>query len=242
MRSQRRKQAEQPADSKNSTSKKQKVASKKVGKVALACLLREATLLRCSLVHLGGSRQKAALWISTNQWKQILLRVVLPFFVGSAQLEKQSRYGTNNTDSVGESQLADSWLQYPELVKPTSESNRVKYLYSGCVRPAAWSKIDHKKAAGGLPGTSTRSNSTPLVRKWCSTDGYYYVEFKVLGVLALVEDEYDEKELASKARGLRRARAEALKARLKREGEWRTENENYTVRVSQRIEETSTKK
>ena len=232
MRSQRRKQAEQPPVSQTTVPKKQRVASK-VGKVALACLSREASLLRCSLVHAEGSRQRAALWISLNQWKLIILRVVMAIFVGSTQLEKLRRNGTDNEEILStESQLGDSWLQHPELVKPTSESNRVKYLNSGCVKPAAWSKINHKKAADGQPGPSTRSNSTPLVRKWASTEGYVYVEFKVMGVLALIEDEFDEKELASRTKGLGKPRAEELKASLRREGKWSKVNESYIFWVS----------
>lgn len=227
MKVERRKKATKLAVDKTTNTKQQPAP----GTVALACLQREASLLRCSLVHGAGCRQIAALWISKYQWEQVIKRVVLAFFVCSPQLVRL-RIGGQDNEDLGDGEVEASWLQHPSLVKESNESRRIQCLHSGCVRPAALSKINHQKAVVGLAGTSTRTSSRALVRKWASTQGYYYVEFKVLGVLARIEDEYGEEELASRTRGLRRATAEQLKASLAREGKWTTVNYNYISQVS----------
>ncbi len=208
------------------------MASKKVGKVALACLHRPASLLKCSLVPAGGGdRKKAAFWISKHQWNQIILRVVLAFFVGSPQLAKLRTDGEHNKDSITSS-LENSWIQHPALVKKSNETKRVADLHSGCVRPAAWSTIDHQKVVDELGGSSTRPKS-PVLRKWVSSDGYYYVEFEVLGVLALIAHNYTKNELADRTKGIRSAaRKEAIANRLKKEGIWLEKNPYYIPQVS----------
>lgn len=171
-----------------------------------------------------------------NQWKQLILLVVMAFFVGSPQLIKLRRGGKDNTDlgdGSRDTPMADFWLQRPELVKPSNESSRIKYLVSGCVRPVAWSKINHEDVVDALPGTSTRSKKSPLVRKWASTEGYTYVEFEVDGVIACIEDEYSQKELSRRSKGLTTGAAVELKARLIRDGKWTIVNHNYIARVSQ---------
>ncbi len=229
-----RSSAKQPAGGQKS--KRQPVASKVVGKVALACLHRPASLLKCSLVPAGGGgRKKAALWISKQQWSQIILRVVLAFFVGSPQLAKLRTDGEHNKDTIT-SRLENSWIQHPALVKESNENKRVADLYSGCVRPAAWSTIDHHTVVAQLDavdGSSSTSTQSPVLRRWVSSDGYYYVEFKVLGVLALIAHKYTKKELDDRTNGIRpAARKKSMLDRLQKECRWLEKKAYYVPQVS----------
>ena len=166
-------------------------SAKTVGhRVALSCLGRTASLLRCTQVHLG-ARQLVVLWISSEEWDRLIRLVVMPCFKGSWQLLRL-------TCGAGEMRPHEAlaavtgqncWMQWPSSVRSSTQSKRRRDIKTGCVLPAPRSQIvgANKVEAAALAGSAARPADRRL-RFSTNGDGYSYVEFDVWGVLAMDED------------------------------------------------------
>jgi hypothetical protein len=137
-------------------------------RVALKCLGPKQSLVICSSV--GGGKRVA--WVDSQEWKRLILCVVVPFFVHSPSLtslctsDDDGASGSGSTFQARTRQLLknvtadNSFLEHPELVKwkgaqgrrkgkqPAGKKHweavkRQRELRTVCIKPAARSKIHH---------------------------------------------------------------------------------------------------
>lgn len=161
---------------------------RRYGKVGLACLSRAASLVVCSVVAPGACRL-AALWLSKQEWQLVIMSVAMVCFVGSEQLLCSGPAVEGHSwDGLTAEQ---SWLQYPSCVAPSSQSKRERDLKTGCVYPASGRRRRQNQAAYESwvqeSGQGEASVGSRRLSYWTNADGYAYVEFNLLGVLALEE-------------------------------------------------------
>lgn len=170
--------------------RKKKAKENEEGRVGLACLVRAASLLRCTLVLAGGGRELVVLWISQAEWELIITRVLAPLFLGSWQLTELCHppvAATSDEDLLSKVRARDFWLQWPCTVSPSSQSKRERDIKTGCVLPAPRSRVAANLAlAAGLAGSSARP-SDRRVSLSTGGEGYNYVVFDAYGVLAMKE-------------------------------------------------------
>lgn len=107
---------------------------------------RQPHLLKCTLLGQGGSRQRAVVWVSQAERRSIVLVVVLAFFQHSCQLASLQHPATAPLT------VDNCWLGHTECVKPSTASKRVRELDTGCVHPAAKSRINHTAWAEEVSG------------------------------------------------------------------------------------------
>ncbi len=155
----------------------------------LKCLAPKQALLICSSV--GGG--KCVAWVDQQEWKRLILCVVVPFFVHSSSLTSLCTSGGRADDAASGSgssfhartrQLltnvtADNcFLEFPQLVKwkgPGGRRRGKKHweavkrrreLKTVCIKPAARSKINH-----GLVAQIVHGSPLPANRALFSGDG-----------------------------------------------------------------------
>lgn len=128
------------------------------------------------------------MWVSKRQWQLIIMHIVLAFFVGSRQLTSLRVDASEPGNTEVEGVTAENcWLQYPQLVRPNKETKRFRDLYTPCVKPAAWSTIDHASMNDSDAGSSSDAARPVLLQKWVHNDGYIYIRFRLKGVMALLQ-------------------------------------------------------
>ncbi|KAL4852654.1 hypothetical protein ACK3TF_006266 [Chlorella vulgaris] len=157
------------------------------GSVALLAFTHAVALLRCTVLGADGTRKLTIMKVTREEWKALLLCVVMPFFKQSTQLQRLTEPAAASAQLSAVS-VDNCWLQHPCCVKDSTATKRVRDLRTGCVKPAAATKITKAlEEAAALPPPSRRQPSERVL-KWAKLGGYYKLDLYVWGVPVLQED------------------------------------------------------
>ena len=155
--------------------------------MALLAFTHAVALLRCTVLGADGTRKLTIMKVTREEWKALLLCVVMPFFKQSTQLQRLTEPAAASAQLSAVS-VDNCWLQHPCCVKDSTATKRVRDLRTGCVKPAAATKITKAlEEAAALPAPSRRQPSKRVL-KWAKLGGYYKLDLYVWGVPVLQED------------------------------------------------------
>ncbi|KAI3436383.1 hypothetical protein D9Q98_002437 [Chlorella vulgaris] len=125
--------------------------------------------------------------VTREEWKALLLCVVMPFFKKSAELRRLTEPAAASAQ-LSAVTVDNCWLQHPCCVKDSTATKRVRDLRTGCVKPAAATNITEAlEEAAELPAPSRRQPSMRVL-KWAKLDDYYRLDLYLWGVPVLQED------------------------------------------------------
>jgi hypothetical protein len=149
----------------------------------LAVAVRRS-LLRCHVLGADGSRTLSILWLTQEEWINVLLWVVMPFFKGSRQLLRLTEPAAARRAQPAVT-AANCWLQHPCCVADSTAKKKKADLGTGCVFSAVKSLIRaNLEEVAAAAGSSTQVRDRRV--KFSQSVGYWRLTFKVSGSHAIL--------------------------------------------------------
>ncbi|KAL4858979.1 LINE-1 retrotransposable element ORF2 protein [Chlorella vulgaris] len=142
-------------------------------------------------MHTSPTLTLSILWLTQEEWINVLLWVVMPFFKGSRQLLRLTEPAAARRAQPAVT--ADNcWLQHPCCVADSTAKKKKADLGTGCVFPAVKSLIRanlEEVAAAASSSTEVRDRRV----KFSQSGGYWRLTFKVFGSHAILLKTIDPK-------------------------------------------------